>query len=309
MQSSGAFSGPEDFLFYKEILLKQSVTRTGVVRLTAFLFAVFCLPLAACCAESPKRIISLAPNITEILYAVGAEDRIVGVSSFCDYPEAAKKKPKVGGMSNPSLEAVVSLKPDLVLFSIDGSPKAFEERLRTMKITTFTLRSKRIAELPQGIRQIGAAVGAVEKAEKVAREMETKIRDISEREKTFRNLHRTTIKPKVLFIIWPDPLIVAGPGSITDDALRIVWAENIAGKAISAYPKYSIEEILRQSPDVIFVGKGKGMDKVSEGLLKRLRSVPAVRTNKVYYVSDYLYRLGPRTVMGVEELARYLQRL
>ena len=308
MQSSGAFSGPEDFLFYKEILLKQSVTRTGVVRLTAFLFAVFCLPLAACCAESPKRIISLAPNITEMLYAVGAEDSIVGVSSFCDYPEVAKKKAKVGGMSNPSLEAVVSLKPDLVLFSIDGSPKAFEERLRTMKIKTFTLRSKRIMELPQGIRQIGAAVGAVEKAEKVAQEMEKKISDISEREK-YRNLHRTTMKPKVLFIIWPDPLIVAGPGSITDDALRIVGAENIAGKAVSAYPKYSIEEILRQSPDVIFIGKGKGMDKVSEGLLKRLRSVPAVRTNKVYYVSDYLYRLGPRTVMGVEELARYLQQL
>ena len=80
--------------------------------------------------EPPQRIISLAPATTEILFALGLGERIVGVTNFCDYPEEAKKKPKVGGMSNPSLEAVVSLKPDIVVMSIDGNPKEFEERLR-----------------------------------------------------------------------------------------------------------------------------------------------------------------------------------
>ena len=261
----------------------------------------------AASAESPKRIVSLAPNITEILFAIGGQKRVVGVSSFCDYPEAATRKPRVGGMSNPSLEAVVALRPDLAIFSIDGNPKAFEERLRSLNIPTFTLRTKRIEELPEGIRQIGAVVGAFPQAEKLSKELEQKIAALIQRHlEAARQLQGA--KSKVLFIIWPEPLIVAGPGSIADDALQLLGVKNIAGTARSSYPKYSIEEILRRAPDVIFIGKGNGMDKVSEGLLRRLGSVPAVRTGRVFYVSDHLYRLGPRTVQGVEELAGYLAR-
>ncbi len=257
------------------------------------------------CAASPERIVSLAPNITEILFAIGVQDRVVGVSSFCDYPEAATQKPRVGGMSNPSLEAVVALRPDLAIFSIDGNPKAFEERLRSLKIPTFTLRAKRIKELPEGIRQVGAVVGAFSQAEKLSMELEQKIAALEQRQRaTARQLQGA--KSKVLFIIWPDPLIVAGPGSIADDALQMLGVENIAGTTRSPYPKYSIEEILRRAPDVIFIGKGNGMDRVSEGLIRRLGSVPAVRMRRVFYVSDHLYRLGPRTIQGVEELAGYL---
>ncbi len=272
--------------------------------LTVALFGLV-LPLPAS-AEPPKRIISLAPNITEILFALGVQDRVVGVSSFWDYREAATKKPRVGGMSNPSLEAVVSLRPDLAIFSMDGNPKAFEERVRTMKIPTFTLRSRRIRELPEGIRQIGAVTGAADRAETLSSELELKISAL-ERQQRAAALHAGA-KPKVLFIIWPEPLIVAGPGSIADDALQMLGAENIAGSTRSSYPKYSIEEILRRAPEVIFIGKGNGMDKVSEGLLNRLGSVPAVRSHRVFYVSDHLYRLGPRTIQGVEELAGYLNR-
>ena len=265
--------------------------------------------LSACsAAEFPKRIISLAPNITEILFALGTDDRIVGVSSFCDYPEGARQKPKVGGLSNPSLEAVVSLKPDIVFLTKDGNPKAFEERLRVMKIKTVVLTARKISDLPDSIRQVGAAVGAAEQAEHLAADIEKRIRDYADREKTFHALHKTSKKPKALFIVWPEPLIVAGPGTTTNEALTILGMENIAAKTLSAYPKYSIEEILRQSPDVIFIGKGNGMDKVAYGLLKRLKNVPAVKNHKVFYVSDYLYRLGPRTIKGVDELAGHLQK-
>lgn len=247
--------------------------------------------------------------MTELLFSLGLGDKIVGVTNFCDYPEEAGRKPKVGGMSNPSLEAVVSLKPDLVLLTIDGNPKAFEERLRSLKISTFVLRSKRISELPQGIRQVGSATGTQEKAEKLAQEVEKKIQEISRQQKAFINLHPIAKKTKVLFIVWPEPLIVAGPGSITDDALQILGVDNIAGKTASTYPKYSIEEILRRAPDIIFIGKGQNsMNQVSEGLLRRLKNTPAARNKKVFYVSDYLYRLGPRTVKGIEELAGYLQQ-
>jgi iron complex transport system substrate-binding protein len=250
-------------------------------------------------AEAPKRIVSLAPNMTELLFAFGLEDRIVGVTNFCDYPEAAKKKPKIGGMSNPSLEAVVALKPDVVVMTVDGNPKEFEERLRSMKIKTYVFRTTRLPEFPKGIREIGVELGVKERADLLAGEIERTLTK-------FRMSGQPAQKKKVLFIIWPDPLIVAGRGSITDDALILLGQKNISDDSRMAYPKYSIEETIRRAPDVIFIGRGKGMEEVSEALLGRLKTVPAVKNGRVFFVSDYLYRLTPRTVMGVEELARHL---
>jgi iron complex transport system substrate-binding protein len=237
-----------------------------------------------------------------MLFALGLGDRIVGVTNFCDYPAEARKKPKVGGMSNPSLEAVISLKPDIVVLSVDGNPKEFEERLRSMRIKTYVFTSKRISELPRGIREMGLALGAKEKAEALAADMEYRINKL-------RSSKNVSLGKKVLFIVWPEPLIVAGPGSISDDALRLLGADNIAGKTASTYPKYSIEEVIRRAPDIIFIGKGRNsMNEVSEGLLRRLKNTPAARNKKVFYVSDYLYRLGPRTLKGIEELAGYLRQ-
>ncbi|MBI5641035.1 MAG: ABC transporter substrate-binding protein, partial [Nitrospirae bacterium] len=139
-----------------------------------FLFTFFLLSLAllpsVSYAAPPKRIISLAPNITEILFALGLGDSIAGVTSFCDYPEEAKQKPKIGGMSNPSLEAVVSAKPDVVVLTTDGNTKEFEERLRSLKIKTLVFTARRLSELPVGIRELGTALGVREKAEELAKE-------------------------------------------------------------------------------------------------------------------------------------------
>lgn len=267
------------------------------------LFIVLLVGIAArySYAETPKRIVSLAPSMTELLFAFGLEDRIAGVTSFCDYPESAKKKPKIGGMSNPSLEAVISLKPDIVVMTVDGNPKEFEERLRSMKIKTYVFRARRLPEFPQGIREMGAELGVKEKADLLAGEIEKTLAK-------FRKAGPPAQQKKVLFIIWPEPLIVAGRGSITDDALTLLGQKNISDDSRTSYPKYSIEEIIRRAPDVIFIGRGKGMEEISEGLLQRLKTVSAVKNGRVFYVSDYLYRLTPRTVKGVEELARHLER-
>lgn len=282
--------------------MKRFFLEKMIVVFSFLLFTFHISYFTAYAGGPPQRIISLAPATTEILYALGLEDRIVGVTNFCDYPEEARNKPKVGGMSNPSLEAVISLKPDIVVLSVDGNPKEFAERLKTMKIKTYVFASKRISELPKGIRDMGLALGAKEKAETLAADMEHRIDKLKANKKPL--LHR-----KVLFIIWPEPLMVAGRGSITDDALQLLGAENLAGKTASTYPKYSIEEVIRRAPDIIFIGKGKNsMNEVSAGLLRRLKSTPAARNNKVYYVSDYLYRLGPRTLKGIEELEGYLRQ-
>lgn len=254
-------------------------------------------------ASPPKRIISLAPNMTEILFALGLGDNIAAVTTFCDYPEEAKRKPKIGGMSNPSLEAVVSLKPDIVVMTTDGNPREFQERLSSLKIKTFVSNARRLSELPQGIRELGQVLNAQAKADRLAHEIETALNKFKS---SF--VPRPSLRKKVLFIVWPEPLIVAGPGTVMDDAIRLLGHDNIAGSAKAAYPKYSLEEVIRRAPDVIFIGKASGMDmqSVSGGILKRMESVPAVRNGKVFFVSDNLYRLGPRVVKGIEEMAGYL---
>ncbi len=267
----------------------------------SFFIFNFAFSIPTTIAELPNRIISLAPNLTEILYALGLGDRIVGVTTFCDYPEDAKQKQKIGGMTNPSLEAIVSLRPDLVVMTTDGNPKEFEERIRSLKIKTYVLKARQISELPKGIRDMGLALGIKERAEELEKEIQERIDKLSVVKKSLQ-------KKKVLFIIWPEPLVVAGPGTIIDDTITLLGGENIASKAKTLYPKYSIEEIIYQSPDIIFIGKGHAhMKDASRGLLERLTRVPAVKQGAVFYISDSIYRLSPRIVIGIEEMARCLK--
>jgi iron complex transport system substrate-binding protein len=269
------------------------------------LIGLTCSAFAGETVSQTQRIISLAPNVTEILFALGLGDNIVGVTSFCDYPPEAKLKAKIGGMSNPSLEAVLELKPDIVVLTTDGNPKEFEERLRSLNIKTVVVTARRLAELPQGIRDLGAALGVQNRADQLAREMESAILQSGARVKG----QGSGNSKKVLFIVWPEPLIVAGPLTAMDDAITLLGYRNIASGAKSEYPKYSLEEVIRQAPDVIFIGKGSGMDMeaVSKGILQRLASVSAVKNGKVCYISDNLYRIGPRIVRGIEELAECLK--
>ena len=204
-------------------------------------------------------------------------------------------------MSNPSLEAVVSLKPDIVVMTADGNPKEFEERLRSLKIKTYVFKAKQLSELSQGIREMGLELGIKEEAEILAREIERGINK-------FKLKRPSSPKKRVLFIVWPEPLIVAGPGTAIDNAITVLGNENIASKTKASYPKYSIEEIIHQSPDVIIIGKGHtNMKEISSTLLKRLENVPAVKNEKVFYVGDSLYRLGPRVIKGIEEMSECLK--
>ncbi|MEK7307682.1 MAG: cobalamin-binding protein, partial [Nitrospirota bacterium] len=305
--------------------LSQARNDIRVVILFFLLITVHSSLFTVSYAESPKRIISLAPSVTEILFAAGLGDKIVGVTNFCDYPPEAKQKLKIGGMSNPSLETVVSLKPDIVVMTTDGNPEEFKQRLHSMKIKTLVFESLTLQELPEGIRKMGSALDEKERFDALASSIEGAINRFKVRSMETNPLLppfakggrggiaesqslNAEFKKKVLFIIWPEPLIVAGSTTAINDAIDLLGGINIAGKTKGRYPKFSIEEIIRQSPDIIFFGRGKGMDEISGKLLKRLSSVPAVKNKKVFYVSDNLFRLGPRVIKGIEELEVYLQR-
>ncbi len=264
---------------------------------------IFCLfLLGRAFSAPPERIVSLAPSVTEILYAIGLEDKIAGVTNFCDYPPQAKKKPKIGGMSNPSLEAIISMKPDIVVMTTDGNPKEIEERLRGLGIKTYIFKARQLSELPQGIRDMGMALCVEEKAKTLAEDIENKIKNST------LNTQHSTLKKKALFIVWPEPLLVAGPGTAIDDVIQLLGWENIASDTGVKYPKYSVEEVIRRSPDVILIGNSMGVNtkELSKGLLKKLGMLEAIKKGSVYYTGDALYRLGPRIIEGIEEMEGYL---
>ena len=263
--------------------------------------AALLLPAAAT-AASPGRIVSLAPNLTEILYDLGVENRIAAVTDYCDYPPGARAKPKIGGFVNPSLEAIVSLRPDWVVMTEDGNPQVLERRLRTLGIRTYTFKARRIQELPQEIRAIGRILGIGTAADRRADLIETRVRRIGEEAGT---ASRRRVG-KAIFIVQPTPLIAAGNGTTIDDAFTILGINNIAAAGKMRYPKYSLEEIVRLAPDALFFGRGRGMEERTKPLIKRLSTLDAVRSGKVFFVGETIYRLGPRIASGLEEMAACL---
>jgi iron complex transport system substrate-binding protein len=252
-------------------------------------------------AASPERIVSLAPNITEILYSLGLGNKIVGVTSFCDRPADAKRKPKIGGMSNPSVEAILSAKPDIVVMTTDGNPAGLDERLNKLGVRTYILYERRLQGLPQEIISLGRALGVEARAITLAGNINKAFKMVGSA------MRKDGQKRNVLFIIWPEPLIVAGPGTMIDDAIRLLGWNNTAADALGNYPKFSIEEVARRSPDVIIIGMAANMEAFSSHLLERLHMIDAVKKGRVYYVGDDLYRSGPRVVKGLHELADYLK--
>jgi iron complex transport system substrate-binding protein len=249
---------------------------------------------------APARIVSLAPNITEILYDLGLGDRVVAVTDFCDYPPAVKSKPRVGGFTNPSLEAIVGAKPDLVILTDDGNPKAIYNRLRDLGVPCHVFTARRLKELPRGIRELGVALGAEKEASALASRIE---KDMAALEKKARQ--RRAQPPKsALFIIQPEPIVVAGPGTLIHEAFGILGIRNAAADGTDKYPKFSLEEIIHRSPDFILAGQGFMSGGGIERLKERLHMLPAVKQGRVCVVSERLYRLSPRAVAGIEEVAR-----
>jgi iron complex transport system substrate-binding protein len=253
----------------------------------------------AAVAASPERIVSLAPNVTEILYDLGVENRIVAVTDYCDYPPGARTKPKVGGFANPSLEAIVSLRPDWVVMTEDGNPQVLERRLRTLEIRTYIFKARRIKDLAQEIRTMGRILGVGTAADSRADWIETRIRRIGEGRDT---ASRRRVG-KAIFIVQPTPLIVAGKGTTIDDAFTILGIDNLAAAGKTNYPKYSLEEFIRLRPDTLFFGRGRGMEERVKPLIQRLSTLDAIRSGNVFFIGEAIYRLGPRIVTGLEEMA------
>ena len=248
----------------------------------------------------PQRIVSVAPSVTETLFALGLGDRVVGVSSYCEFPPEALKKEKVGGYINPSLEKIVASKPDLVIGIAEGDLKTFMDRLISLKIPVYITNPRNVSEVLASIQNIGKVTFFSQAAEKITRAMKERIQAVQV--KVQGRPH-----PRVMPVLNFDPLMSAGKGTFVDDLIRLAGGRNVAEKVRGKYPRLSVEEVFAQDPEVIILGSMKSQDAMDEGRQwwKQWKTISAVRQGRIYVLdADLIYRPSPRIVDGLEEMAR-----
>ena len=250
----------------------------------------------------PMKIISLAPSITEILFALGLNAEIQAVTNFCDYPEAASKKARIGGFINPNMEKIVSLKPELIIAIRDGNRWESIQTLNDLGFSVFVVNPKDFDGVMRTVRHIAEIVGRQEKGDKILKNMLTKKQELITFTQSFS-------RPKVFFQVGDAPMVTVGRGTLADDLIRLAGGRSISEDELVNYPSYSIEIILEKSPDIIIMSS---MDPKKDymNLAKKWenwKSVPAVKMNAVYVIdSNIVDRPTPRIEKGLEALVRMI---
>jgi len=247
----------------------------------------------------PKRIVSMAPSITEILFTLGLDEEIVGVTDFCNHPEAALTKQRVGGFVNPSIEKIVSLKPDLILGIRDGNRMDTIHRLNDLGFPVYVVDPTGFDGVVKTIENIGEVVRRREKSTEV-------IRRITKRKEVVVKLTRSLARPKVFFQLGFSPIVTVGRGTLGNDLIRLAGGRNISENESGSYPLYGVETILSKAPEVIILSS---MDSKRDYLnLTKMwqawKELPAVKRNAIYVIdSNLVDRPTPRVVEGLEAMA------
>jgi len=255
-------------------------------------------------AGPPTRIVSLVPSVTESAFALGGEARIVGVSDFCDWPPAARAKPRVGGMVNPSLETLVALKPDLVVATDEGNREETFVQLQRLGIPVYIVHAHRISEMYDLIARVGALTGRRDAVGPL-------VAGIQRRIDAVRAAVKARPAPRVLYVLWPDPLLVPGRDSHLTEMIELAGGRSItAGEPVS-YVRFSIEAAVARAPEVIVLADhstgASTAGRAAPEKWQALTSVPAIRAGRLYSVDlSVLHRYGPRVPEGLELLARMI---
>lgn len=253
----------------------------------------------------PQRIVSLAPSNTEILFALGLGDKVVGVTEYCNYPQEAMTKPKVGGFSNVDIEKVVSLEPDLVLAThIHG--KTVIPALEKLGLTVVAITPGSLNEVLDSITLVGKITGQSREASKLINDLGTRIEAVMDKTRILS----PDQKPRVFYITWHDPLMTAGTETLADDVISSAGGQNIAYD-ISGDKAINLETVIYRDPQVIVasVGMGSGGDLPWQYVQTepRLENTQALLNDRVYKIDgDVIHRPGPRIVDALEQMAQFI---
>ena len=272
--------------------------------------AVFLCATALGSAQ-PRRIVSTAPSITELLYALGLGDRVVGVTRFCRYPPEAQLKPKVGDYTAPNLEAIAALKPDLVI--VQTNPVKLQQRLEALHLRVLEINQDSIAAIHRSIDEVAGVTGTQAAGAKLRASID---------EGLSKTRARTSGAPRVkmMFVVGRSPnrldgLVVAGRASYLNEVIEIAGGTNVFRDAMAAYPEVSLEEVMARNPEAIIdmgdmsdtVGVTETHKREVIALWSRAPNLAAVKTHRVFAVaSDMFVVPGPRVIDAAKAFAEML---
>ena len=253
--------------------------------------------------QKADRVVSLAPNLTEIVFALGDGDRLAGDTDYCDYPPEALRKPHVGGLLNPSLETIAALMPDLVLATKSINRRETVDALDRIGVPVFVTGAPHsVEEMIASVEHIGSALGAETSAAALAQDLRGRLSNLD------RRLTGATPR-RVLFVVWPDPLISVGRDSFIADALRRAGGRSIVDTE-AEWPHISLEEVVRLQPEFLVFASAHAGDTQHD--IDALRTRPgwkdltAIQQGNIVVVSDAINRPAPRMVDAIEQLAHAL---
>ena len=250
-------------------------------------------------AAPPARIVSLVPSVTELIFALGGEARLAGRTDFCDFPAAAAQKPSVGGMVAPNLEAIAALRADLVIGTSAGNRQETFQQLERLGLPVYVVAVERVAHVRDLAVRVGELTGRQDAVAPFLARFDERIAAVRRAVATLR-------APRVLYVLWPEPLIVPGRRAIITELIQLAGGHSITGDVDAEYPRYSLEAVAAAAPDIILLANtGSRTVAINREKWERLASLPAIKGNRLHSVpGDLLHRYGPRMVEGLEQLAR-----
>lgn len=253
-------------------------------------------------AENPQKIVSLAPSITEIVFALGQEERLVGVTKYSDYPQAAKKLPRIGTYVHLDLERVVALQPDLCIAIKDGNPRSVIEKLESLGIPVYAVDPRDLDSVMETTLEIGALLSAEQQAARLVTGMRTRVQRIKTRVK------QADFIPKVFFQIGISPVVSVGTNTFIHDLIVSAGGENLS-KGPVPYPRPTKEQIISLCPDIFIITsmeRGEAFEQVKASW-RRWPHIPAVKNDRIFLVDSNIFdRPSPRLVDGLELLAKLI---
>ncbi len=247
----------------------------------------------------PTRIISLAPDVTETLYLLGAQDRLIGNTTWCNWPEAAKHKPKIGDLLNPNYEMILAAKPDLVIASTAGNQEGSVMKLAGLGLPVFVSAPRSVEKIFQSVEELGRVTDCSAQGSQLLAQMKARLDRVQKRIEGLPPI-------RAFFITWFDPLLAPGKDTFETEAIRLAGVISITAGINQFYPRYSLEQVLVNNPDVILTVEHKG-DPIPD--LKKMagwKDLRAVKEGKVFFLGEFLQHPSPLFLDGVEELAQKL---
>jgi len=247
-----------------------------------------------------ERVVSLAPNLTEIVFAVGGGAQLVGRTSYCDFPPEAKSVAEVGDTRQPNLERLVSLKPQVVLVSTASQLEVFTQQLQNQNIAVFVTDPHDLEGVFRTITQIGEILGKKDQATAL-------VQTLRQRTSAVEQAVKDKTPVRVFYQLSGEPLYTAGHDAFVTDLMRRAGATSVTAELPGDWPKYSSESALAAKPEAIILPTGGSMGAANSTVTEALRGSPAAQQGRVYKINDdHLVRPGPRAIDGLEEMARAL---